>query len=151
MQALSFVYLCFENSRMGRILGVDYGLKRCGLAVTDPLGIIVNGLETVDAEELVPFILQYHQLNPIGQIVVGWPTHRDGSETYLGEHIQAFVREIKNSLPDIDVELFTERFTSSEAKQILIKIGTPKEKRKNKALVDKLSAVLILQHYLGHY
>ncbi len=136
---------------MARILCVDYGLKRCGIAVTDPLGIIVSGLETVSSEELVDFIVKYQMENPIDKIVVGWPTHRDGTVTYLGEHIQTFVKKIKNSLPGIVVELFTERHTSSEAKKILIQIATPKEKRKDKALVDKLSAVLILQHYLGHY
>lgn len=140
-------YLC---GRMARILAVDYGAKRCGLAVTDPLQIIVNGLETVPTENLLGYLQTYLANNPVEKLVVGLPVHRDGNYTYLKGTIDAFVRKFKESWPLVSVDFADEQFSSVRAREAILQSGAKKSQRQDKALVDKISAVIILQRYLNH-
>ncbi|MBK8956282.1 MAG: Holliday junction resolvase RuvX [Saprospiraceae bacterium] len=136
---------------MGRILGIDYGAKRCGIAVTDPLQIIVNGLTTVDSKLLREFILDYHQKEQLDKIVIGISFHKDNTPTSIREEIDGFVKWIQESMEGIDVDFVDERNTSVSARKAILDAGIGKNKRKEKALLDKVSAVLILQRYLGHF
>lgn len=135
---------------MGRIMGIDYGTKRTGLAVTDPLQIIVSGLETVHTKDLLEYIKTYCTAEEVEKFVIGEPLHPDGNPTSLMTHIVGFTRKLKKLFPDKAVVLHDEQFTSENAKQIILHSGAKKKKRQDKGLVDKVSAILILQDYLGH-
>lgn len=135
---------------MARILCIDYGLKRCGIAVTDPLQIIVSGLETVPTNLLLTFIDNYLLTENVTELVIGLPVHKDGNFTYLKKYIDDFISTFSFNHPEIKVTFADESFTSSQAKSIIFQQGIKKEKRKDKSLVDKVSAVLILQKYLNH-
>lgn len=134
---------------MKRLLGIDYGAKRCGIAATDPLQILVSGVATVDTDNLVPFLKDYIADEPVEKVVIGMPTHRDGNTTYLYDAIKKLESVIQNDLK-LPVDFEDESFSSSEAKGIIRQMGISKKKRRDKTLVDKVSAVLILQRYLGH-
>ncbi len=133
---------------MSRIMAFDYGMKRIGVAVTDPLKIVANGLKTVTNEDVWFFLEDYLQHEQVELFVVGEPTHLDGSPTYLEKEIQSFIGELNKRYPDINVVRQDEWLTSYEAKQIILQSGVNKKKRRDKGLVDKVSAVLILQNYL---
>lgn len=135
---------------MARAIGIDYGLKRTGLAVTDPLRICVNPLSTIPTEELPSFMEKFIQTEVIDLIVFGDPYQRDGSPTTLNQEIHQFANMLKAKFPAIKIDFHNEQYTSARAVQQLIKKGTPKEKR-NKAAIDQMSAVIILQDYLKHY
>lgn len=135
---------------MARIIGLDFGGKRTGIAVTDPLQIVVNGLETVDTPQLKHFLNQYLKNEVVEKIVIGLPTHKDGNFTYLKPAIDELAAFISKSFPSIVVDFADESFSSVQSKEIIIKLGVKKSKRQDKALVDKVSAILILQKYLGH-
>ncbi|HRQ31085.1 MAG TPA: Holliday junction resolvase RuvX, partial [Saprospiraceae bacterium] len=135
---------------MGRILGIDYGLKRTGIATTDPLQIIVNGLATVETSQLESFLQEYVAKEEVDKIVIGQSFHADGSMTDHENKIFALIGFLNNEFPNISIDRQDESFTSRMAKTILVAAGVPKMKRRNKDEVDKLSAVLILQQYLGH-
>lgn len=135
---------------MGRIIGIDYGLKKTGISVTDPLQIIVTPIKTVMTSELYPFLKDYFINENVDKVVIGDPKHRDGASTYLREYIDVFIQALKKDYPNIEVDLQDERMTSIEAKNIILQSGIRKSKRRDKTLVDKISAVLILQKYLGH-
>lgn len=135
---------------MARILSIDYGSKRCGIAVTDPLQIAVHGLETVEEKKLINYLEEYINKEPVDKIVFGLPTHADGSETYLKEKIDNCIITIKKKLPNIEVDFQDEYLSSSEAKDIIRLSGKNKKARRDKKLVDKVSAILILQRYLKH-
>lgn len=135
---------------MARIIGLDFGGKRTGIAVTDPLQIVVNGLETVDTPQLKHFLNQYLKNEVVEKIVIGLPTHKDGNFTYLKPAIDELAAFISKSFPSIVVDFADESFSSVQSKEIIIKSGVKKSKRQDKALVDKVSAILILQKYLGH-
>ncbi len=135
---------------MARILGIDYGKKRTGIAVTDPLQIIVTGLDTVDTTELKKFIQQYFLNEDVEKVVLGLPIHKDGNYTYLKSDIDEFVKYLNSKHPSVKVDFIDESFTSVEAKDIIFRSGVKKSKRRDKKLVDKVSAVLILQKYLNH-
>lgn len=134
---------------MKRIVAIDYGGKRCGIAATDPMQILVSPVETVDTDELMDFLLMYSKQEPIEKVVIGLPTHKDGTLTYLYEPIKELKEKIEKTL-GIEVDYEDESYTSTEAKDIILKMGIKKKKRRDKTLVDKISAVLILQRYLGH-
>lgn len=134
---------------MGRILGIDYGGKRCGVAVTDPLQISVNPLQAVTTADLFDFILAYVADEEVDMIVIGRPTHADGSPTQLVPKIETFRKKLKKSIPSIKIVFANEAYTSSDASKILA-ITNKKKTRKNKSKLDVLSAVLILQRYLHH-
>ncbi len=135
---------------MPRILSIDYGLKRCGLAVTDPLQIIVNGLTTVTQPELIDFVKRYCGENQVEKIILGNPVHADGSDTEMSLEVKNLKIKLALALPQIIVELYNERMSSQDAVKVLVKGGAGKKKRSNKELIDRMSAVIILQRYLGH-
>ncbi|MCM1109209.1 MAG: Holliday junction resolvase RuvX [Clostridium sp.] len=133
---------------MGRILAIDYGKKRTGLAVTDPLQLIANGLCTVDTHELLAYITQYVKRETVERIVVGQPRQMSGEPSENMQRISVFVDNLKKSLPNVPVEYFDERFTSVLAHQAMLVGGLKKKDRQNKALVDEISATIILQGWM---
>lgn len=133
---------------MGRILAIDYGRKRCGIAVTDPLQLISNGLMTVSSSELFNFIVQYIQVEKVERFVVGLPKQMNNELSESMKYIEPFVQRLKRAFPDIPVEYYDERFTSKLAHRAMIDGGLKKTARQNKALVDEISAVIILQSYM---
>jgi putative Holliday junction resolvase len=135
---------------MARIIGIDYGTKRTGISTTDPLQIIVTALDTVHTSELLDYLKTYCAKEEVEAFVVGEPLHLDGMPTNIAHLVKGFVRNLEKLFPDKKVVLHDERFTSEDAKKIILESGTKKKKRQDKALVDKISAVLILQDYLGH-
>ena len=133
---------------MSRILAIDYGKKRTGIAVTDTMQIIANGLTTVATHELVDFLLNYVQQEKVERIIVGHPRQMNYEESDNMKNIVPFLNRLKKVLPDIPVELVDERFTSVLAHQAMLVGGLKKKARQNKALVDEISATIILQSYL---
>ncbi len=133
---------------MGRILSIDYGKKRTGLAVTDPLQLIANGLGTVDTSSLYDFVTDYVVRERVERIVVGKPMQPNGEESENMSRIRPFVQRLKKALPDVPVEYFDERYTSVLAHQAMIDGGLRKKARQNKALVDEISATIILQGWM---
>ena len=133
---------------MSRILAIDYGKKRTGIAVTDPMQIIANGLTTVATSELMDFLLKYTAQEKVERIVVGYPKQMNNKDSENMKRIVPFVNLLKKKLPDIPVEWVDERFTSVLAHQAMIDGGLKKSARQNKALVDEISATIILQSYL---
>lgn len=133
---------------MGRILAIDYGRKRCGIAVTDTLQLISNGLTTISSSELFGFIVQYLQTEKVERFVVGLPKQMNNELSESMKYIEPFVQRLKRAFPDIPVEYYDERFTSKLAHRAMIDGGLKKTARQNKALVDEISAVIILQSYM---
>ena len=133
---------------MGKALGIDYGTKRTGIAITDAMQIIASGLTTVATHTLDDFISNLVQKESIECFVVGDPKNLDGTVTDSTGHVNGFVKRIKHTYPNIPIHQIDERFTSKIAKQSILDAGIKKMKRRNKALVDKVSAVIILQSYL---
>lgn len=133
---------------MGRILSIDYGRKRTGLAVTDPLQLIANGLTTVPTASVVDFVADYVRRETVERIIVGWPRQTNGQDSENASRIKPFVQRLKKLLPDIPVEFYDERFTSVLAHQTMLEGGLKKKDRQNKALVDEISATIILQGWL---
>ena len=133
---------------MARILAIDYGTKRTGIAVTDPLQIIANGLDTVPTEKLFPFLESYVQSEQVEAIVVGEPLYPDGNPAQLADQVYKLVDRLKKKFPQISIHLHDERYTSEEAKRIILQSGVRKKKRREKSLVDKVAAVLILQDFM---
>ena len=135
---------------MGRIVAVDYGRKRTGVAVTDTLQLIANGLATVPSGELVKFLTDYVAREPVERVVVGLPKQMNNELSENMKYVKAFVAQLKRALPDVPVEYYDERFTSVLAHKAMLEGGLKKKKRQEKGLVDEISAVIILQSYLEH-
>lgn len=135
---------------MARILAIDYGTKRTGVAATDPLQIIATGIGTVPTESIFDFLDQYLRGEAVETIVVGDPKYPDGNPAQIAHLVLGFSRKLRERYPGIEVVLHDERFTSEEAKSIIRQSGVGRKKRQDKALVDKISAVLILQDFLEH-
>ena len=133
---------------MARILAIDYGKKRTGLAVTDELQIIANGLTTVATATLVDFILDYVKREPVERIVVGLPKQMNNQPSENMVRIEPFVNRLRKVLPNIPVEYVDERFTSVLAHQAMLDGGLKKKDRQRKELVDEISATIILQSYM---
>lgn len=133
---------------MGRILAIDYGRKRTGIAVSDPLQLIANGLTTVPTHELLSFILEYVRKEPVERILVGFPKQMTNALSDNMKNIEPFVLSLKKKVVDIPVEYVDERFTSVIAHRTMIDAGIKKKDRRNKGLVDEISATIILQTYL---
>ena len=131
-----------------RILAIDYGKKRTGLAVTDPLQLIANGLCTVATGDLERYILNYIAREPVERIVIGQPRQMNGQDSENMIRITPFVNRLRKLLPDTPVELFDERFTSVLAHRTMIESGIGRKARQNKALVDEISATIILQGWM---
>lgn len=139
---------CIFAPCMGRILAIDYGKKRTGVAVTDVLQMIANGLTTVATSELMDFLLKYVEKEPVERIIVGHPKQMNNEDSENMKRIVPFVNQLKKKLPRIPVEMVDERFTSVLAHQAMLDGGLKKKARQNKALVDEISATIILQSYL---
>ena len=134
--------------RMARILAIDYGEKRTGIAVTDELQIIASGLITVKTGELIKFLIDYTNKEPVELFIVGLPKQMNNSDSESEKHILSFLKQLKKSLPKIPIKRIDERFTSKIAFQTMIDSGLKKKQRRNKGLVDEISATIILQSYL---
>lgn len=133
---------------MGRILAIDYGTKRTGVAVSDPLRIIAGGLETVPTAQLMPWLEKYLGENDVDIIVMGKPLQMDGSPSQTLPAIEKMAERLRRRFPGKKVDLWDERFTSVLAQRAIIESGVPKMKRRDKGLVDKVSATIILQGYM---
>ncbi len=133
---------------MGRILAIDYGRKKSGVAVTDPIQIIANGLTTVPSHELFDFLVKYMKEEEVEKIVMGYPTQSSGEVSESMKYIEPFVNRLKKNFPDLPIEWVDERFTSKMAFQAMIDGGLKKKARQDKAMIDKVSATIILQTYL---
>lgn len=133
---------------MGRILAIDYGTRRTGLAVSDPLQIIAGGLTTVDTRELEKFIAEYVAANDVETIVVGKPMQMNGTPSETYRFVEPLVARLRRAYPTIRVELYDERFTSVMAHRTMLESGIGKMARRDRALVDKISATIILQSYM---
>ena len=133
---------------MGRILAIDYGTKRAGLAVTDPNQMIATGLTTVHSKDLLNFLNEYVRNENVECIVIGEPKTLQNEATDATRHIEGFVKQLRKSLPEMKIERVDERFTSSMAQKVMIQSGLKKKDRQNKQLLDEISATIILQSYL---
>lgn len=133
---------------MGRVLAIDYGKKRTGIAVTDPLRIIATALDTVSTPELLPFLKTYLQKETVDEFVVGMPKTLSNEDSETAPMVRQFVETLKKNFPDKPVHLADERFTSSMAKRTMIDGGMKKKDRQIKGNVDKISATIILQSFL---
>ena len=135
---------------MGRVLAIDYGRKKCGIAVTDPLQIIANGLTTIPTHTLFDFLVDYIKKEEVDEIVIGYPTQTTGEESESMKYIRPFMNRFKKRFPDLPLKWVDERFTSKMAFQTMIDAGLKKMARRDKMLVDKISATIILQTYMEH-
>ena len=133
---------------MSRILAIDYGRKRTGRAVSDTMQIIANGLTPVPTHELLDFIAGYVQKEPVERIIIGLPKQMNNEVSENMKYIEPFVRLLKKKIPEMPVEFVDERFTSVLAHRTMLEAGLKKKDRQNKALVDEISATIILQTYL---
>ena len=133
---------------LGRILAIDFGKKRTGIAVTDELQIIASGLTTVNTDDLIPFLKEYISKNQVELFLVGKPKQMNNIDSESEALIVPFLKKLKNQIPQIPLLRIDERFTSKMAFQTMIDGGLNKKQRRNKALVDEISATIILQSYL---
>ena len=133
---------------MARILAIDYGKKRTGIAVTDPLQIIAGGLATVSTSELFTFLQDYMAREPVERIIIGEPRQPNGQPSENLARVQQFVNRWRKAVPAVPIEFYDERFTSVLAHQAMLTGGLKKKDRQNKALVDEISATIILEDYM---
>jgi len=129
-------------------MAIDYGTKKTGIAVTDPLHIVITGLDTVPTKDLVAFLESYFQQEEVSTIVLGMPHHPDGQPAQIAPMIRTFAKQLKHKFPDKTVDWQDESYTSVEAREIILQSGARKKKRRDKNLVDKVSATLILRAYM---
>ena len=142
-------YFCKKN-KMSRILAIDYGIKRTGIAVTDEMQMIAFGLTTISSETAIAFLKDYFSKEKVERVIVGEPKQMDGTPSQSAEIINAFVAKFKVAFPEMILERVDERFTSKMAFQTMIDSGLNKKQRQNKALVDEIAATIILQDYLRY-
>lgn len=133
---------------MSRILSIDFGLKRTGIAVTDPLQIIATGLTTLHSKELIPFLKDYFAKEQVELVIIGWPTNWDDSATHATPLVEKCIKDLQKHFPAMPVKKVDERFTSKMAKDSMLEMGLKKKDRRNKALVDEIAATIMLQEYL---
>lgn len=133
---------------MPRLLAIDYGTKRCGIAVSDPLQIIAQGLTTVHSKDILSFLEDYFKKEEVETIVVGEPKRLSGEPTDATKYVELFVKQLAKKFPGKKIERVDERFTSKMAFQTMIDSGLKKKDRRNKELVDEISATIILQSYM---
>lgn len=136
---------------MSRILSIDYGSKRTGLAVTDPLQIIATGLTTVETPKLIPFIKDYFLKEQVEMIIIGMPSNWDDTDTHATPLVKKFILELKKNFPGIAIKEVDERYTSKLASQAMVHMGMKKKQRREKGMVDQVAATIMLQEYLQHY
>ena len=133
---------------MARILCIDYGLKRTGLAVTDPLKIIASGLTALDTKDLMPFLKKYFAAEAVELILIGEPKNLDDTDTHATSLVNEFIKRLQKEFPSIPVEKVDERYTSKLATQAMLQMGMKKKDRRNKKNVDEIAATIMLQEYL---
>jgi putative Holliday junction resolvase len=149
-QTAQYLYLCgLFSFYMGRIISIDYGFKRTGIAVTDEDRIIATGLTTVPTHTLLEFLDKYFKMEKVDEIVVGLPVQMNNSPSETEPQIRGFVRKLQKKYPQKPIHRVDERFTSIMAQQTMIDSGLKKTKRQNKGLVDEISATIILQTFLN--
>ncbi|MEN9685194.1 MAG: hypothetical protein RLZZ28_980 [Bacteroidota bacterium] len=136
---------------MGRIICIDYGGKRTGLAVTDPLKIIATSLTTIDTAQLIPFLRKYVVEEPVELILIGEPLNLDDSATHATPLVIAAIRRLKKEFPLIPVQTVDERYTSKLASRAMIEMGMKKKDRRVKGNIDKIAATIMLQEYLQQH
>ena len=135
---------------MARLLAIDYGRKRCGLAVTDILQITPGGLATVRTHELIDYLKNYIAKEPVERFIIGLPMNLNGKESESMTYLRPFLKQLEKSIPNIPVTMVDERFTSTLAQRTIIEAGIGKQRRReDKGLVDEVSAVIILQTYMS--
>ena len=134
---------------MPRILAIDYGGKRTGIAVTDPLQIIATGLDTIESQELIPFLKKYFALEQVELIIIGLPKNWDDSDTHGTPLVQAAIKKIQKEFPNMPLKTVDERYTSKMAKDAMLEMGMKKKDRRIKANVDVIAATIMLQEYMG--
>ena len=133
---------------MSVIVAIDFGEKRTGLAVTDPLKIIASSLTTLKTTLVIDFLIEFSLKNDVEKFVIGLPKQKDNTESFIELKILVFIQKLKNSIPKVKIDRYDERYTSVIAKKTVISSGVEKKKRKNKNLVDSISATILLQSYL---
>ena len=133
---------------MARIISIDYGGKRTGLSVTDPLQIIATGLTTVDSRELIPFLKKYFKQEEVELIIIGEPKNWDESDTHATPLVKQAVIRLQKEFPNIPIKLVDERYTSKLASQAMVQMGLKKKDRQNKRIIDEVAATILLQEYL---
>ena len=133
---------------MARIICIDYGGKRTGLAVTDPLQIIATSLTTIDTKELIPFLKKYFQQEPVELILIGEPLNLDDTATHATPLVKAAIKLLKKEFPNIPLQTVDERFTSKMASKAMVEMGMKKKDRQKKENIDKIAAAIMLQDYL---
>lgn len=138
-------YIC----RMGRIMAIDYGTKRVGIAVTDPNKIIATALDTVHSKDIITYLQAYFKMNDVEFVVIGEPRQMNNTASEVTPQVEQFVALFRKSFPEMKIERFDERFTSKMAQQAILMSGLKKMDRRNKSLIDQTSAVIILQSYMN--
>ena len=136
---------------MPRILSIDYGLKRTGLAVTDPLQIIATGLTTVESKQLIPFLKDYFAKEEVELIIIGEPKNWDDTDTHATPLVENIIKQLEKNFPRIPIKRVDERYTSKMAKDAMLEMGLKKMQRRNKKLVDEIAATILLQEYLRQF
>ncbi len=138
-----------EGFIMARIMCIDYGGKRTGLAVTDPLQIIATGLTTIETKNFIPFLKDYFSKEQVERILIGMPTNWDDSDTHATPLVKNAIAQLKKNFPQIPIETVDERYTSKMAKNAMLEMGLKKSQRRDKKLVDEIAATIMLQEYLA--
>ena len=136
---------------MPRILSIDYGKKRTGLAVTDPLKIIASGLTTVETPKLAGWLKDYFAKESVELVIIGMPVNWDDTDTHATPLVKQFIKSFQKQFPAIPIREVDERFTSKMASRAMIDMGLKKKQRQNKSLVDEIAATIMLQEYLQHH
>jgi putative Holliday junction resolvase len=134
---------------MSRILSIDYGGKRTGLAVTDPLKIIATGIGTVETPKLIGFLKEYFSREAVELVIIGMPTNWDDSATHATPLVHRFIKEFQKNFPAIPIKTVDERYTSKLASQAMLEMGLKKSQRRNKAMIDEIAATMMLQEWLN--
>lgn len=133
---------------MPRIISIDYGAKRTGLAVTDPLQIIATGLTTVESKELIPFLKDYFAKEEVELIIIGEPKNWDDTDTHATPLVEKIIKQLEKNFPKIPIKKVDERYTSKMAKDAMLEMGLKKMQRRDKKLVDEIAATIMLQEYM---
>lgn len=133
---------------MARILSIDYGGKRTGIAITDPLQIIATGLTTIDTKDFIKFLKDYFSKEQVEKIIIGMPVNMDDTPTHATPLVHAAIKQLQKHFPTIPVETVDERYTSKMAKDAMLEMGLKKKQRRDKKLVDEIAATIMLQEYM---
>jgi putative Holliday junction resolvase len=134
-----------------RIISIDYGAKRTGLAVTDPLQIIATGLTTVESKQLIPFLKDYFAKEEVELIIIGEPKNWDDTDTHATPLVEKIIKQLEKYFPKIPIKRVDERYTSKMAKDAMLEMGMKKMQRRNKKLVDEIAATILLQEYMRKF